>query len=257
MARLQQIGFKFGEPAGKKSVNSVCAREYPRNIRAAAVVLNHYYFHLGKVPFGDTRKLILQVPEETGVSDANDTIKCNPLGIGYCSLEYDYGATEKLEGTPLKKSLLDAVHASFMKYCEHYDIPTPPCEAAYKAVLDDDLKFGFYFKKKKKSYRDPDSNKKFFLYVKFDWNELSVIPEVHEARTLLGSAFLYSTTPSVDPWAMLIRKPAWSSSGEILLEPIELKGGTKNCKLSLDRLEEGVKAESLAWSVQNPQPLNV
>ncbi len=247
MARLQQVGFQFGEPVRRKSGGSDFALQHPRNVRAAAAVLNHYYFYLGKVPFADTRKLILQVKEAAPCPDPTSTIRCDPLGIGYCSLEYDYKATESLEGQPLKKSLLEAIHAGFTRYCDHFQIPTQPCDEAYKAVIEDGLNYGFYFNKKK-SYRDSQSNKKFLLYIKFDWDELSVIAEVYEARSLLGSAFLYSTTPNVDPWAMLVRKPGWSADGDIQLEPIRVEGGVDNCKLSMEQLEEGVTADSLAWS---------
>lgn len=104
MARLQQVGFQFGEPVRRKSGGSNFPLQHPRNVQAAAAVLNHYYFYPGKVLFADTRKLILQVKEAAPCPDPTSTIRCDPLGIGYCSLEYDYKATESLEGQPLKKS---------------------------------------------------------------------------------------------------------------------------------------------------------
>ncbi|SMP72277.1 hypothetical protein SAMN06265222_11535 [Neorhodopirellula lusitana] len=260
MVRLQQIGFQFGAPRRGKNANNGFADRHPRNIRAAACVLNHYYFHLGKVPFGNTKKLIFRVPDPGMTEDGKSKFQCDPkfqydsLGIGYCDLSYDYAATERLEGEPLKRSILDAVHEGCINYCRHFGITDQPCQDAFNGVLKDELRFGFYFNKKK-SYRHQASGRKFLLYLKFDWNELSVVAEVYERRSLLGSAFLYSTTPSIDPWAMLIRKPGWSAHNEIVLEPIKISGGTTNCILALHDLEDGVKADTLAWSIQNPQPL--
>jgi len=54
-----------------------------------------------------------------------------------------------------------SVHAGFIRYCAHFEIPTLPCNEAYRAVMEDNRSFGFYFKKKKSDY-DPESNKKFF-----------------------------------------------------------------------------------------------
>ncbi|MCA9140943.1 MAG: hypothetical protein KDB00_29430, partial [Planctomycetales bacterium] len=154
MPKLLQIAFQFGELSSRPGYVNRFAEKYIKSVRASCCIVDHYYWHFGRAEIAGTKKLILKVDDP--VNPGRTEPRCDPLGIAYFPLDYDYETAESLEGRDLKMHLLDAVHKAVCGYCEFSGCDTSHAERTYKRVLDDDLRFGFYFQRGK-AWRDPKS----------------------------------------------------------------------------------------------------
>jgi len=254
MPKLLQIAFQFGDLSSKAGYVNHFAKRYIKSARASCCVVDHYYWHFGRVDIAGAKKLILKVDDPANPVATEP--RCDPHGIAYFPLSYDYERAEQLEGRDLKIQILDSVHKAVCGYCKFAGCDIAPAERAYEKVIEDDLRFGFYLEKGK-AWKDPKSKLKAKLFIKFDWNELSIVAEMLSGRALIGSAFMHSTCPVVFDYRLFIHNPKWKAGAKFSVttakfpkfEKVVVSVSEKDCSNSQS-------ADTVAWGVQNPQSFN-